>query len=68
MADYKTPSELLNEHPEVAEVWNATQLGYLLHLKLIAGYKTRRSSKLLVNDVLRMLKIRNDHERELQRF
>jgi len=68
MAIFKTPNEIISEHPEIADVWTATQLGYLLHLKLVGGYKTRRSSKLNVEDILKMLKIRKDNERELQRF
>jgi hypothetical protein len=68
MADYKQPNDILTEHPEIGETWNATQLGYLLHLKLVDGYKTRRSSKIKVDDVLKILKYKKDHEREFQRF
>ncbi len=50
---YLSPSEILEEYPELKAVWGRPQLlGYLLTLKLVDGYKTARSCRLRVDDVL----------------
>ena len=49
--ELKTPSEILEENPELKAVWNVRELGYLLMLKLVRGRKGHRTSYLNVNDV-----------------
>lgn len=49
-----TPAEIISRNPKVAQVWNAQQVGYLLHLKLVAGRKTKHNTLLDEDDVLRI--------------
>ncbi len=56
-SQYFTPSEILELYPELKKTWERPQLlGYLLTLKLVDGFKTKRSCKLNVNDVLDIFK------------
>ena len=52
------PQEITKSYPQVSKIWSAQQIGYLFNLGLIDGFKTRRSSKVKVSDVLEMLEFR----------
>ncbi len=49
-----TPTEILERHPNIRQVWNAQQLGYLFNLKLVAGRKNKHCTLLDEDDVLRI--------------
>lgn len=50
MKNYKSPTQIKEAFPDLK--WNTYQIGYLLYLRLVDGYKTARSSKIKVLDVL----------------
>ena len=48
----KTPTEILEDYPQLKTCWDFRDLGYLLRLRLVQGRKTRRSCLLDEHDVL----------------
>jgi hypothetical protein len=52
------PTEILENYPQVAEVWNRRELGYLLMLGIVRGRKFRHTCEILVTDVLELLELK----------
>jgi len=52
-----TPSEILEQHPELAEKWNAQKIGWLFSLGLVSGKRTRHQTILDVEEVLKIYKL-----------
>lgn len=52
--DYYTPTQLLMNHPEIARIWDAPKIGYLLMLNLVKGKKLRRGCLVCESDLLRL--------------
>lgn len=44
--NYLTPTELINKYPEVSEKmnWSANDIGYMLRLRVLNGYTTKRKT------------------------
>ncbi len=49
---YFRPSIILERHPEIGKCWTSNDIGMLLRMDLVKGYKLSRGCKVLESDVL----------------
>lgn len=47
----KTPIEVLEDYPHIAQFWTPNDIGYLLRMKLIRGKKLIRGCVVYAEDV-----------------
>lgn len=56
---YYTPTEILDRNPNLKKIWNHSDIGYLLRLRLVRGRKIKstHSCEVLESDVLELLNL-----------
>lgn len=50
----KTPTEILEDNPEIRNFWTINDLGYFHSKGLLSGYKTRRGCQIEEVDVINL--------------
>jgi len=51
---FLTPTEILENNPEIAKNWDAQKIGYLYPLKLVRGKKNTRRTLINEHDVIKI--------------
>jgi len=53
----KTPTQILDDHPGLKKIWNTSDVGYLLRLKLVRGKKFHRGCMVEERDILKVFSL-----------
>ncbi len=56
--NFLRPSEILEKHPKLENIWSNTDIGYLFMLKLVKGKKLARTCLVSEKDVLALYNFR----------
>lgn len=53
---FKTPSEILENYPQIRKIWDARKIGYLFYLQLVEGRKMPRGCLVSEKQVVEIYK------------